>query len=113
MKHAAHGVVMPPGVIDRIALSGDTQTMTIVSADPENGYDAENKPVPSDHLNVVVKYPDGYERHHQAKDLHDLLAKISGQLKNRYNLAAFEFTALPEKLAAGNTITVGGIAYVA
>ncbi len=110
---STHGVTLPPGSLPRVILSGDSQTVKILAADPENGYGEDGKAVPSDNLNVITQYPDGYERHHQAKDLHDLLAKISGQLKGRYNLESFEFTALPDSLAAGQSVTVGGIAYVA
>jgi hypothetical protein len=115
---SSQGVKLTPGSVPRKLLSGDTQTIKLISALPENGFDADGNHVPSDpsggvNLEVITEYPDGYQRHHQVKDIHDLLAKISGQLKGRYNLESFEFTQLPSSLAAGQTITVGDIAYVA
>ena len=100
------GTVGPPGSAGKILLSGDELEMVIVSALPENG-----PGVPSEFLNVVVKYPDGHERQHQTKDVQHLLTQITGQLKGRYNLKSFTFSHAPDGLAAGALIKTGDNEY--
>lgn len=112
---SSHGVVLPPGSTPRVELSGDSQTVKIITVRPENGH-KDGKPVASHPdgtvlHNVVTEYPDGHVRHHQVRDVPDLLAKISGQLKNRYNLKSFDFQKFPAELKDGEAVTVGGITY--
>lgn len=115
MLSSSSGVTLKAGSVQKIALEGDTQTIKIVKVDPENGYDVNGKAIPSNPDGSVlyeahVVYPDGYLRHHQVKDIFDLLTKVSGQLKGRYNLASFDFVSHPTDLSVQD-ITVGGITY--
>lgn len=92
------GMVLPEGAIEKIKLDGDTLHIAIIGLIPD-----ENT--------VIVAYPDGYTRHHQAKTVIALLQKIEGQLRGRYNLTSFAFTSIPESLSTGTTITLGDINY--
>ncbi len=90
------GLILPPGFQNRIALSGDELKIEILSFDPED-------------RNVIVRYPDGYERHHQCDTIIKLMDKVSGQLRARYNVESFEIKAIPASLSG--TIILGGIKY--
>lgn len=96
MKTEGHAMILPPGSMPRIVLSGDVQTIKIVGY---SGWEA------------WVEYPDGYRRHHQAFEVIGLLAKIDGQLRMRYNIDEFSFKAIPQALSVGETITIGEIKY--
>ncbi len=54
---STNGVTLPPGSMPKIPLSGESQTVKILAADPENGYDKDGKAVASDHLNVDHAVP--------------------------------------------------------
>lgn len=88
-------IVLPAGTIPRIELSGENLSVEII------GYDG---------FEVLVKYPDGYQRFHQSHDIINLLDKISGQLRLRYNLDAFDFISVPQRLEI-STVKIGGIKY--
>jgi len=97
------GVVTPPG--SKITLPADTtQTIQIVSVDPENGYTEEGEPIPSENSTAKVTYPDGGTKNHQCADVADLLTKITNYLQNRYNIQSFEFEAMPDALTAGDIV---------
>jgi len=88
-------MVLPPGSVKRIVLSGDPLEIKLL------GYrDWE----------AVVVYPDGNTRHHQASTVNDLLDKITGQLKTRYNIENFSFKEVPQALEP-STIKIGEISY--
>ncbi len=95
MQSHGSGIVLPPGSVKRVVLSGEELQIKIIG---------------HHHHEYLVEYPDGYRRFHQAHDMIALLAKISGQLKSRYNLNAFEFKDVPQGLPS-ETINIGGIKY--
>jgi len=105
------GAVGPVGSAKRIKLEGDSFVLNVVDVDQEQGLNEVGELVSSDFLSVTVLYPDGYTRQHQVKDIHGLLAQITGQLKGRYNLASFDFIEAPNELVAGTVIVTGGNQY--
>jgi len=94
----AVGVVGPPGSAGKVLLSGESHEIKILAVDEDNG---------SIFKNVIVEYPDGHKRHHQVRDVSHLLAQVSNQLKNRYNLKSFAFSRAPDELAVDKTIITG------
>lgn len=50
-------------------------------------------------------YPDGFVKHHQAETVEDLLGKVTSQLRGRYGVLDVQFTGVPKKIAAGQSIT--------
>lgn len=106
MEVSAKAGVLPAGTLPRILLPAElAMEIKILAIDPENGYDEEGKPVPSEHDMVKVQYPDGYIKNHQVKDLlgAELLAKIQNLLQTRYAIQSFEFDKIPAFIA-GSTI---------
>jgi hypothetical protein len=96
MQQSGTGLVLPAGTVPPVKLSGDELTVKIISTQD---------------FEALVEYPDGYRRFHQAGDIITLLAKITGQLKGRYNLTSFEFKDFPQGLTPDATIKIGGITY--
>jgi hypothetical protein len=96
MQQRGTGLVLPAGTVPPVNLSGDELTVKIISTQD---------------FEALVEYPDGYRRFHQANDIITLLARISGQLKSRYNLTSFEFKDIPQGLTPDATIKIGGITY--
>ena len=45
---------------------------------------------------MVVEYPDGWTRDHQAKDNVELCAKITNNLRARYGIESVKFISAPE-----------------
>ena len=98
MRSIGSALVLPEGTIPKIVLSGDVLNVELLGHSIKDGW------------NAVVKYPDGKILHHQVSDVIGLLDKITGQLKTRYNLTDFKFTAIPQALEP-STITIGEIKY--
>ncbi len=90
------GFVLPAGTFPRIKLSGDQLTIEIVSTPA---------------WEVIVRYPDGYQRHHQASSVLQLLEKIDGQLRKRYNLEGYSVLRTPQSISTGETLVIGEIKY--
>ncbi len=90
---------MPEGSVPRVKLSGDELDVKLRSYSVNDGW------------NACVEYPDGYMRQHQVFNLNELLDKIAGQLKTRYNVVSFEFKAIPQGLDNGSIIKLGGLKY--
>ena len=95
MQALGTGLVLPPGSVPAVALSGEEHEIKILSY---HGWEA------------WVQYPDGFTKHHQVFTVNDLLDKIAGQLKTRYNILSFEFKAIPQALEQG-LVKIGGIKY--
>ena len=93
---SAKGLILPPGSVPRIVLSGETLTIKIL------GYE---------NWEAWVEYPDGYRRHHQVSDVVSLMQKIEGQLRSRYNIDAFTITQIPKSLSTDETAIIGDIKY--
>lgn len=91
-------IVMPEGSVPKVILSGDTLHVKLLSYSIPDSWTA------------CVQYPDGYQRQHQVANVIDLLDKIAGQLKTRYNIQSFHFLAVPQALEP-STITIGEIKY--
>lgn len=91
------GIVLPEDSVPKVKLSGAELFVAIIGVIPDEG--------------VIVAYPDGFVRHHQVKTVIDLLSKVEGQLRGRYNLASFAFKSIPTDLLIGETIQIGDINY--
>lgn len=91
-------LVLPAGSIERKKLSGDKLELEIVSIAPQDGD------------NVIVRYPDGYEHHHQAKNRVALYNGITNVLKYNYNLDKFDFLNIFD-YKIGEIIEIGEIIY--
>ncbi len=96
MAKQGTGLVLPPGSVPRIKLEGETLELKIL------GYGQ---------WEAWVEYPDGHRHHHQVHTVIDLLAKIDGRLRLRYNIDAFSFLKIPQSISTGETITIGDIKY--
>ncbi len=92
-------LVLPAGSVPKVILSGDEHDIKLLSYRVEDDWTA------------CVQYPDGYVRQHRVFNLTELLDKISGQLKMRYNVTSFEFKAIPQGLGDRLVIRIGGIKY--
>ncbi len=92
------GLILPPGSVPKVRLSGEMLHVKLLSYSVADGW------------NAVVAYPDGYLRHHQVYTVVQLLDKIAGQLKTRYNLTDFKFMEIPAALEP-STIKIGEITY--
>lgn len=92
-------IVLPEGSVPKVILSGDDLDVKILSYSTDNDWTA------------CVQYPDGYVRQHRVFNLTELLDKVAGQMKTRYNILSFEFKAIPQGLENGSTIKLGGIKY--
>lgn len=90
-------MILPEGSVPKIILSGPELFVAITGVIEGEG--------------VVVAYPDGFIRHHQVKTVVELLAKVDGQLRSRYNLTSFAFKSIPADLLQGETIQIGEINY--
>jgi hypothetical protein len=105
MSISGTGTVMPAGTLAASAsLPSGKFTVTIVELHPENGYDAEGKPRPSEHLEALCVYPDGWERSHQIKTVEDVLARVIGQLRGRYGAGEVKILKAPKELKSGAVI---------
>jgi hypothetical protein len=97
MGTQGQAMVLPAGSVPKVILSGPELFIAIVSIIEGEG--------------VIVCYPDGFTRHHQVGTVIDLLAKVEGQLRARYNLTSFKFESIPADLVPGETIKIGEINY--
>jgi hypothetical protein len=89
-------IVLPAGSVPRIVLTGEVQRLKVLAYQD---------------FEAFVEYPDGHRRFHQCGSVTDLLGKIAGQLKLRYNIQEFSFQAIPQGLTSGETIVIGEIKY--
>lgn len=109
-QSVAAGHVLPAGTLPKVKLSGAELQIEIAQIRPENGFTADGSPVPSENTVVVVKYPDGFVKHHQSNDIGDLIKKITNTLKARYNVVSFEFAA-PPLFVEGHKIILTEVQY--
>lgn len=98
LVNLGRAIVMPEGSVPKVILSGDTLHVKLLSHSVQDSWTA------------CVQYPDGYLRQHQVSNVIELLDKIAGQLKTRYNIQSFHFIAVPQALEP-STITIGEIKY--
>lgn len=109
------GAILPEGTIQKVELSGASHTVKIVSIDPENGYDAQGDPLPSENDMVTVEYPDGYRKSHQiasgSSALEGLVVKVSTAIKARYNVTSFDIQSLPNSIVVDGEIVISGVQY--
>lgn len=96
LRSDGKGYVLPQGSQPKKYLSGEELTFEVLSYDPDGDM-------------CRVRYPDGYVRPHQVKTVPDLLDKVSGQLRTRYNVQSFEIKAIPESL--NGKIVITGVKY--
>lgn len=96
METDGGAVVLPPGFFPRIVLSGETLQIKVLAYKDFEAW---------------LEYPDGHRRFCQCGTVVEMLGKVSGQLKMRYNIDEFSFQAIPKGLEAGETITIGEIKY--
>jgi hypothetical protein len=49
---------------------------------------------------ATVKYPDGFEKNHQADEgIHDLMGKVQNMLRGRYGVSSFSVAEMPTEVA--------------
>jgi hypothetical protein len=106
VETTATGTVLPPGTAAPKILTPGEAKILVEAVDPENGYDAEGKPRPSEHFMARCVYPDGWVKAHQVKTIEDLLPRIVNQLRWRFGITEVKFIQTPSELKAGVTITV-------
>lgn len=96
----ASGLVLPPGTLPKVALSGSDLTVKILRVYPENfaHVDAEGKQAPSDHDMVDVEMPDGAKHEFQIKpgDKVALCDSIKKLLMGKYTVTGFNIVAVPD-----------------
>jgi hypothetical protein len=95
MGQAGSGVAttLPAGAVAPVAsLEDGKHTLVILKV-------AEN-------MEMRVKYPDGWERDHQAKDIVELAPKIVNNLRTRYGVESAQMVDAPKVLEVGATIVM-------
>ncbi len=101
------GFVLPPGVAAPVSppLEPGKHAVKILSVDPENGYDADGKPVPSENQMVKCEYPDGSVKNHQVNDVAALAQRAIGNVRGRHGLDhAVAVSKAPKSLKADTEI---------
>lgn len=95
------GAVLPPGTLPTVSLQSNEVHVRITGVSDEDGM-----------LMARVEYPDEFVKNHQADNgVHDLLGKITNQLRGRYGVSTFSILSLPPQVSAGEIYVFGEVQY--